>query len=83
MELRYEKNRIFAVNDDRVPFAEIDFRETKPGVITITHTDVDTTERGKGIAEQLVVAAVEEIERRGCKPEATCTYAAEWLLRNR
>lgn len=83
MDLRYEKNRILAVDEDRMPIAQINFRETSPGVITIHHTDVDTSQRGRGIAETLVKAAVEEIEKRGCKPEATCSYAADWLLRNR
>jgi len=39
--------------------------------------------RGRGIASELVRRAVEEIERRGGRVEATCSYALLWLARNR
>jgi len=39
--------------------------------------------RGRGIASELVRLAVEEIERRGGRVEATCSYALLWLARNR
>lgn len=45
--------------------------------------EVDDRYRGQGIASELVRRAVEEIERRGSKCKATCSYAALWLARNR
>ena len=53
------------------------------GVFTINHTYVDDRMRGRGIASELVRRAVEEIERRGGRVEATCSYALLWLARNR
>ena len=47
------------------------------------HTYVDDRYRGQGIASELVRRAVEEIERRGGRVEATCSYALLWLARNR
>lgn len=79
MEWRKEANRIFAVNEAGVVVAEITFPETKEGVCTIDHTEVDDSLRGQGIAGKLVEAAVSEIEAQGKKAEATCSYAKRWL----
>ncbi len=55
----------------------------RDGVYVIHHTYVDDRYRGQGIASELVRRAVEEIERRGGRVEATCSYALLWLARNR
>lgn len=47
------------------------------------HTYVDDRLRGQGIASELVRRAVEEIEQRGGRLKATCSYAQLWLARNR
>ena len=47
------------------------------------HTYVDDRLRGQGIASELVRRAVEEIECRGGRLKATCSYAQLWLERNR
>lgn len=74
-----EKNRIFMQNESGKILAEITFPETSDGVYTIDHTFVDESLRGQGVASKLVQAAVNEIEKRGGKVEATCSYAAKWL----
>ena len=81
MEYIIEKNRIAAVeNGEEV--GEVTFPE-RDGVFVINHTYVDDRLRGQGIASELVRRAVEEIEQRGGRVEATCSYAALWLARNR
>ena len=59
--------------------AEITFPETAPGVYTIDHTFVDASLRGQGVADQLVRAALEQIQANGGTAAATCSYAAAWL----
>lgn len=81
MEYITYKNRIAAVVDGE-EVGEVTFPE-REGVFVINHTYVDDRLRGQGIASELVRRAVEEIERRGCRVEATCSYAALWLARNR
>lgn len=66
----------------RMPLAFVSFPE-RDGVYVINHTYVDDNYRGQGIASELVRRAVEEIERRGGRVEATYSYAALWLARNR
>ena len=81
MEYITEKHRIF-VMDNGEEVGEVTFPE-RDGVYVINHTYVDDRLRGQGIASELVRRAVEEIERRGGRVEATCSYAALWLARNR
>ena len=81
MEYITYKNRIAAV-DGGEEVGEVTFPE-RDGVCTINHTSVNGRYRGQGIASELVRRAVEEIEGRGLKVEATCSYALLWLARNR
>ena len=73
MEYITEKHRIF-VMDNGEEVGEVTFPE-RDGVYVINHTYVDDNYRGQGIASELVRRAVEEIERRGGRVEATCSYA--------
>ncbi len=82
MEYIIEKNRIYIV-DNGEEVGEVTFPEREPGVFVINHTYVDDRLRGQGIASELVLRAVNEIEARGGRVEATCSYAVLWLARNR
>lgn len=77
-----EPERIY-ITDNGKEVGEVTFCETSKGVYTINHTYVDNSLRGQGVASQLVRRAVEEIESRGGRAEATCSYALVWLARNR
>ena len=90
MEYFTYKNRIAAI-DNGEEIGEVTFAPQGRGpqhperdvVYVINHTYVDDRYRGQGIASELVRRAVEEIERRGGRVEATCSYALLWLARNR
>lgn len=77
--MKTENDRVYMEDDAGRMVAEITFPETSEGVFTIDHTFVDKSLRGQGIAAKLVQAAVDEIEKRGGKVEATCPYAVKWL----
>lgn len=81
MEYIIYRNRIAAVLDGR-EVGEVTFPESG-GVYTINHTYVDEQLRGQNVASELVRRAVAEIEARGGRVEATCSYALLWLARNR
>lgn len=81
MEYLIERNRIYVVDNGK-EVGEVTFPE-RNGVYVINHTYVDERLRGQGIASELVRRVVEEIERRGGRIEATCSYALLWLARNR
>ena len=81
--LQYEKERVYALNEDGKLVAEITFPEERPGVANIDHTFVDGSLRGQGVADRLVRAALEQIQANGGRPTATCSYAAAWLDKHR
>ncbi len=79
MKFETEQNKIFQRDETGKIIAEVTFPESSPGVFVIDHTFVDESLRGQGVASKLVQTAVNEINNRGGKVEATCTYAAKWL----
>ena len=52
------------------------------GVMTITHTGVPEAVGGRGIAGELVRAAVATARARGWKVVPACSYAQAWLQRH-
>ncbi len=78
MEFIYEKERIFAEDENGKVIAEITF-PTENGVANIDHTFVDASLRGQGAAGRLVKAAADKITADGSRIKATCSYAAKWF----
>lgn len=78
-----EPNRIYLPDETGKIVAEITFKETEKGIYNIDHTFVDESLRGQGIASKLVEEAVNEIEEKGGKVEATCSYANKWLEKHK
>ncbi|MCO6025981.1 N-acetyltransferase [Prevotella cerevisiae] len=76
-----ENERIYAKDASGKIIAEITF-PTENGIATINHTFVDSSLRGKGIANQLVQMAVNKILADGNKIAATCLYAIVWFQRH-
>lgn len=58
--------------------AEITFPD-RDGIAEIDHTFVDGSLRGRGVADQLVRAAVEQIRAEGKRARAVCPYAVRWF----
>ena len=83
MKFKKGKNKIYLDDADGKIVAEIEFAEISKGVFNISHTFVDESLRGQGVASQLVEETVKEIESRGGKVQATCSYAQKWLDKNK
>ena len=80
MDFIKEENRIYAKDSNNKTIAEVTFYEIENGVFNIDHTFVDESLRGEGIGKKLVQEAVDEINNKGCKIQATCPFASKWLL---
>ncbi len=78
MEMQYEPERIYINGPAGQCIAEVTFPISN-GVATIDHTFVDPSLRGQGVADRLLVAAVERIRSQGLKARATCSYAVKWF----
>lgn len=82
MEFLKENSRIYSLDENQKVIAEITFEEIEKGVFNINHTFVDESLRGQGIASKLVEMAVDEIQKRNGRVQATCSYAKKWLEKN-
>jgi predicted GNAT family acetyltransferase len=83
MNFTYEKNRIFALNEEGHLIAEITFPEVEIGIVNINHTFVDPSLRGQGIASLLVKETYQEIKKSGKRAIATCPYVVKWFLEHK
>jgi uncharacterized protein len=65
----------FYVEENGEQLAEMTYRHTDKGVITIDHTFVDGKLEGKGVGKQLLTAAVNYAREKGLKIVAVCPFA--------
>ena len=84
MEFRTYKNRIVLVDDEEQALAEIDFpaMEEEPGTVEITHTYVDESLRGRGLAGKLMTRLIAYLERNQLKAYPSCSYAVDWFAKH-
>ena len=61
--------------------AEIEYRRDN-GTITILHTGVPSPIGGRGIAGDLVRAALDHARAAGWKVEAQCSYSSAWIAKH-
>ena len=80
MEFQKEPGRIYAERDGKL-VAEITF-PAEGGTAVITHTFVDDSLRGQGVAAQLVHAAAEQIRAEGKQARPVCSYAQKWFAQH-
>lgn len=59
--------------------AEILFPASHDDTVEITHTFVDPSLAGQGLAAQLTAAAVDELRRTHRRARLTCSYALRWF----
>ncbi len=85
MELNWKEseNRIWAEDESGKILAVIDFPSIGTGLVNITHTEVDPSLRGQGIAEKLTLSAAKKIQNSGKKARLTCSYAIRWFSRHK
>ncbi|MGE5116955.1 MAG: GNAT family N-acetyltransferase [Betaproteobacteria bacterium] len=74
-----ERSRFEATVDGLVSVA--DYR-LAGGVLRMTHTGVPSAQRGRGIAAQLVAAALEHARREGLKVDPLCSYVRRYMQRH-
>lgn len=75
--LENEESIVLLVDGKRL--AEIDFPKEGEGVHTITHTVVDPSLRGQGIAGELMSRLLAKAEREGFKLRPVCSYAVSYF----
>ena len=69
------KNGAFFIDQDGEWVAELAYKRSADGEMTITHTEVDEKLQGQGVGEDLVKAAVEFARENGLKIKLQCKFA--------
>lgn len=82
MDFSYESDRIYLENEDGKVIAEISFPMTVSGVVNVNHTFVDSSLRGQGIADKLMIALTNRLEEKGLKASCSCSYAKSWTAKH-
>ena len=82
IEIRHvpEKSRFETSVDGALGVAEYRLED---GAMLLTHTEVARTLRGRGIAGQLVQAALDHAQARGLAVQPVCAYARRYVERHR
>ena len=62
--------------------AEMTYRRSGPGVITIDHTFVPRSHRGQGLAEALVNAGISDARAENTRIVPLCSYVAAQFNRH-
>lgn len=82
MDFLQESGRIYLPGDDGQTLAEVLFPVESDGAVNITHTFVDGSLRGQGVAGKLMEAVAEQLRREHKKARLTCSYAVQWFARH-
>ncbi len=79
MEFQVETGRIWLPGEQGHTLAEVLYPAAGEGTVSITHTFVDDSLRGQGVAGKLMEAVAQELRRKDKKAKLTCSYAAGWF----
>lgn len=70
-----EGQNYFAISNGAQKIGILTYSMPTPGVMVIDHTEVDADHQGKGLARQLVMAAVNFAKENNLKVNPLCPYA--------
>lgn len=82
MEYIIKNDSIILKDEEGKKVAEVLFPLLREGVVKITHTFVDPSLRGQGIASKLLDMLVAELRKNGAKAIAKCPYAISYFLKH-
>ena len=85
MELNWKESesKIWAEDENGKTLAVIDLPSIDDNTFDITHTEVDPSLRGQGIADKLTRSAAQKIQKSGKKTVLSCSYAIRWFSRHK
>ena len=76
--LETEENKAIYKVDDQI-MGEVDYPNINDKTVNITHTFVDPSLRGQGIADKLMTEVFKYLSEKNLKVVCTCSYAISWL----
>ncbi|MDD6155305.1 MAG: GNAT family N-acetyltransferase [Eubacteriales bacterium] len=79
MEIKSNRSRTWAVDEDGRKMGEIDHPILGDSSVTIHHTEVDPAYKGQGVAGAMMENYAEQLRKEGRRAIVTCSYAKDWF----
>lgn len=79
MNFTYNQNQIAYFDASGKLLAEVTFPDIDDQIVDISHTFVDDSLRGQGVAGQLMEAAAGYLRSQNKQATLTCSYAVKWF----
>jgi len=79
----YEEGRIYCNNDKKELLAEVTYEYIGENEVNINHTYVNPVLRGQGVAGEMLELLAQYLREQGLRARATCSYANNWLTKNK
>lgn len=83
MDYQIQTHELFVKKEDGSYLVHVTFPHIGNDVVNIDHTYVDESLRGKGVASEMMHAAMKHLVSKSFKVVATCPYAVLWLKRHK
>lgn len=84
MDFKKSEGRLWLENQEGKTIAEVLFpKEGEDDTVDITHTFVDDSLRGQGMAGKIMEETANTIRKNGQKAILTCTYAQAWFAHHK
>ena len=79
MEFKTEKEKTWLEDENGKQVALLDHPEVREGVVRLTHTEVDPSMGGQGIAGKITRFVADKLREDGIKAELSCSYSIKWF----
>ncbi len=78
-DFQYTDGEIYLQDEEGKKIAYIQFPEYDPQTVNVTHTVVDPSLRGQGVAGKLTKELAGYLRKEGKKAVLSCSYAIRWF----
>ncbi len=83
MEFKKNEKKLWLEDESGRTVAVIDFPKIDEETVDITHTFVDGSLTGQGIAGKMTEALAEELRKQGKQAVLSCSYSSKWFAMHR
>ena len=82
MDFKTEKNRTWLEDENGKVIALLDHPEVGEDVVRLTHTEVDPSLNGQGIAGAITQFVADKLREERTKAELSCSYSIRWFAKH-
>ena len=83
MKFQIADGRVFSLGENNELLAETTYVSMSENEVDIDHTYVNPVLRGQGVAGQMMETLAAHLRERGLRAGASCSYANNWLRKNK